>query len=1231
MKCLYTATILALLFCGILSVLAMPPHPDLMKRIESGAIPTPYYLQNETALRAAGVDAPRTAAAFLNRTGRHPLDENLNILVLLLDFSTKGHQAAPSAFDNLLFGGQTGSLNNFMSETTYGNVTIVTLNMPSAVGWLRAPQTYAYYVNGQNGFGAYPHNAQRMVEDAVALADPFVDFSPYDNDGDGYVDALFVIHSGPGAEFTGSSNDVWSHAWSVSTPQTVDGVQVWGYSSEPEYWQANGDMTCGVYAHEMGHAAFGLPDLYDTGNDSQGIGRWSLMASGSWNGNLGNSPAHFDAWSKLRIGVVTPTPVSSTMIGASIPAVENDPTVYRMNISAQQYMLVENRQPAGYDASLPGSGLIIYHVDDAAGNNNAQWYPGHTTSGHYRVAVEQADGLWELEHNINRGNSGDPFPGSTNKRTFDDASTPNSRDYAGTSTGFSVRNISNSGAVMTADLYPVPARTITLTTPNGGETWYSGDADTIRWTAGNLTGNIKIEVNYAYPSYAWNVITSGTPNVGWYRWVVGPGISANARIRVTSVSYSLVGDTSAANFATDQRSVWISNPATNAVWLTGDVDTITWTSANFSENLRIEVNRAYPTGSWTTVAASVPNGGAYVWTVTGPAGASSRLRIRGVTHPASCDTSSAFSIGVRSITVTSPNTALTWVMGDSTYVRWTSANMSENVKIELKRMYPTGVWETLAASVPNSGQCIVVPTGTLSTTARLRITGVTHPSVGDTSNVNFILGQRSIHVTLPNTAGTCLIGGVDTVKWTTTCMTNEPVAIQFNYDYPNGPWNVLNANAANTGRYPWLVSGPVTPNMRVRILAAAHPAIGDTSDADIALAVPSLALTSPAGGETWYVGDADTIRWISQNLTENVKLEINRTYPAGAWTTLASSVANTGWYRWVVTTGDAAAARMRISAVAHTFVKDTSNAFAIAARSITLISPNTAVTWLTGDTATIQWSCTNLPDDSVRIEINRAYSSGSWVALATRVPNNGSYRWVVTGPTTTTARIRISGAVHTNTSKFSAANFTIGTRRLTVTAPNTAVTWSTGTLYSITWTSTYMTDSVKIELNRAYPSGAWETIAARVPNNGLYRWTAGGAASTTARMRVSATARTGIGDTSNVNFIIRIVGAPPRFLDVTDGSQVPTEFGLAQNYPNPFNATTEITFDLPVTCRVELKVFDMLGHEVTTLTDQMQPAGRFRVMWDGLTARGALAATGTYLYRMRAGDYVVTKKMILLK
>ncbi|HEY3296501.1 MAG TPA: M6 family metalloprotease domain-containing protein [bacterium] len=435
------------------SLLAMPPHPDLLARIERREIAAPYYLQHFDELHSAGVDAA-SPVRTIDLLRRRALDENINILVILVDFSDHVAQVQPVYFDSLIYGNHTGTLDNYYQQVSYGNLSLVTVNMPSALGWQRAPQTYAYYVDNQNGQGSYPQNAQRLTEDCIQLVDSFVDFSQYDNDGDGYVDALFILHSGPGAEFTGHNTDIWSHAWATPTAQHVDGVIAQRYSMEPEYWQRANDMTCGVFAHEMGHAVFGLPDLYDTGYHSAGLGRWSLMAGGSWNGTNGNSPAAPDAWCRIRMGFVSPSVVTGNLINASIPNIETSPVIYRLwptSAQTNEYFLVENRQQRGYDLRLPGNGLLIYHIDETANGNDNPWYPGHTGSGHYEVALQQADGLFELDRNQGQGDSGDPYP-SWDSASFTSSTLPSSRRYTGDLTRVAIRNISASADTMTADL-----------------------------------------------------------------------------------------------------------------------------------------------------------------------------------------------------------------------------------------------------------------------------------------------------------------------------------------------------------------------------------------------------------------------------------------------------------------------------------------------------------------------------------------------------------------------------------------------------------------------------------------------------------------------------------------------------------------------------------------------------------------------------------------------------------
>lgn len=437
----------------IASLNAMPPHPEVQEKLDRDEIPQPFYKDYYYGIPPAyKINAPEAnnSAAI---TGP------FKILCILVDFSDKVAQIDPREFDTLIFENQFGTVRHYYDEVSYGQLDIVAVDFPSAIGWQRAPQTLAWYANNDYGTGSYPQNTQKLCEDLVDMVAPLVDFSEYDNDGNGWVDVVMIAHAGRGAEYSGSTGDIWSHKWGIS-PRLIDGVYISSYTIMPEYWNSPGDMTIGVYCHELGHA-FGLPDLYDTedtsqgGTVSQGIGRWSLMAGGSWNGINGSSPAHLDAWCRQEVGWLNPINITSNQTNVSIPNVETNEVAFRLWTNGSQgneYFLVTNRQRLGYDASLPYHGLLIWHIDEnVLTDNDKEWYPGYTSNGHYLVALEQADGLWEMEQNSSSGNGGDPYPGSTSNFLFTPTSTPNSDSYSASGTYVSITNISASSSTMTAD------------------------------------------------------------------------------------------------------------------------------------------------------------------------------------------------------------------------------------------------------------------------------------------------------------------------------------------------------------------------------------------------------------------------------------------------------------------------------------------------------------------------------------------------------------------------------------------------------------------------------------------------------------------------------------------------------------------------------------------------------------------------------------------------------------
>ena len=451
----------------------VPPSPEVMAELfaEYLRLDRPQGLTFKQYLAAIGFSNPADNirgmddGAFVIGTEdapelisipTQPVRGPLPIKVLLIDFPDVQGTLPISHYQDLLFSKEsypTGSLRDYYNEVSLGQVDV----SGTIHGWLRMPERYSYYTNGESGteWDSYPQNAPRMAEDAVrvALANG-IDFGPeLDVLNQSIVTALFIVHAGLGAERLHPSiqgDHIWSHKWRLRNPISVDpGLFATIYLTVPQRCQL------GVCAHELGHLAFQWGDFYDPNYDDDGqawdgSGDWDLMAGGSYNGN-GNRPAHPVSLHKSQHNWMEVEEINSSQQQLRVePFTLTSGKTYKVispKYKQDQYLILENRIRTGFDSDLPGEGLLVWRVDES----KEQYAPDRPG-----LQLVQADGRHQLENpnDWNQGDTGDPFPGSADRTELRDTGDISTTFPDGDNSGVALTNIRRDAAtgVITLDV-----------------------------------------------------------------------------------------------------------------------------------------------------------------------------------------------------------------------------------------------------------------------------------------------------------------------------------------------------------------------------------------------------------------------------------------------------------------------------------------------------------------------------------------------------------------------------------------------------------------------------------------------------------------------------------------------------------------------------------------------------------------------------------------------------------
>jgi len=216
--------------------------------------------------------------------------------------------------------------------------------------------------NGEDRF--YGDHIFAEAIQLLAAKQPELDCSPYDWDSDGTVDQVIIVYAGFSGNQKGYESYIWPNTWSMAEVTMPDGIKVKDYSASAELWTSKVSCGIGMICHEYSHC-LGLPDIYPTIESSwtnSVVDEWDLMDNGTIS-NYGWCPPNYSALEKILLGWLEPIELTKDTVITDMKPTAEGGEVYMIKHTDDEYYLLENRMWKGWDTSLPGQGLLIWHVN----------------------------------------------------------------------------------------------------------------------------------------------------------------------------------------------------------------------------------------------------------------------------------------------------------------------------------------------------------------------------------------------------------------------------------------------------------------------------------------------------------------------------------------------------------------------------------------------------------------------------------------------------------------------------------------------------------------------------------------------------------------------------------------------------------------------------------------------------------------------------------------------------
>jgi len=572
--------------------------------------------------------------------------------------------------------------------------------------------------------------------------------------------------------------------------------------------------------------------------------------------------------------------------------------------------------------------------------------------------------------------------------------------------GRDVEGISGAFAIRTISITPV--------SPNGADVLYTFTNQDIRWNELGVSGNVKLEISRD-GGVTWETINPSTANDRIESFAVTGPPTTNALIRVTSVDDPTVVGVSQP-FTIREMKVNVLAPQGGESWGVGTRQTIRWnTEGPQGVPSTVDILLSRDGGAtFTPLFSGTPNDGTETYTVAGETTSNALIRIQASGFPAFGLSPKIFSIVPPGLQLITPNGGEELRIGQVQAITWNTAGLSATgeVKLEISRDGGT-TWEPLVTESDTNKDGITANDGMENWTvsgetegALIRITSLELPGASDTSNVSFQVVTPGITVLEPAGGRTWQVGSQQTIGWNALGV-DGPVKIELTRNGGTS-WETLFESTANDGQEVWRVTGPAGQNSRIRVSSVQDPSLSGESDGPFKIVQPGLALARPSG-QRLLLGSNQTILWTTNGVAGNVDIEISRDN-GESWDTIFENIANDGSEAWKVTGPVGDKILFRISSSNDGAIRDDSDSVSsIVAPTLRVTSPRGGTKWAEGSSQTITWEGGTVGTGLVEIHFSK--DGKTFTPIIRDTTNDGSANWIVSGPVTKKAKLRVIWSV----------------------------------------------------------------------------------------------------------------------------------------------------------------------------------------------------------------------------